>query len=131
MTVDGSCPPQQTDLDYFVALESSVWEALKTGEKSIESRLLADDFIGVYASGVEAKQDHIGQLDDGPTVLNYEIEQPQLHRVQLDAVLLIYQASWWRPARPDIPYRYHISSLWQYRDGRWRNRFSQDTAVEP
>ena len=40
------------DLDSFIELESSVWDALRRGDAEEDARLLADDFLGVYPQRV-------------------------------------------------------------------------------
>jgi len=37
--------------EFFVALESRVWDALVRGDADADADLLATDFLGVYATG--------------------------------------------------------------------------------
>jgi hypothetical protein len=115
-------------LERFVDLESRVWDALVRGDAEADLRLLAPDFVGVYATGVADRGEHAGQLADGPTVESYSIEAPQLMRLSDEAVLLVYRARYRRPhvAHEESMY---VSSLWCERAGEWRNVFSQDTAA--
>jgi hypothetical protein len=122
------------NVDDFVRLEREVWEALLHGDPAADARMLSDDFLGVYPSGFADRQAHVAQLTDGPTIAAYEITEPHVMQVSNDAVLLSYRAVYRRPAtRPladegvcaqEVMY---VSSLWNCRDGRWINVFSQDT----
>lgn len=114
------------DLEEAVALETEVWEALRTGDAAADRALLSGDFIGVYPSGFAGRADHAGDLADGPTVHEYAIHDARLLVLTDDHVLLSYRAVSRRhaEAEPDTQY---ISSLWSRRGDRWRNVFSQDT----
>ena len=117
---------EQPTLAFILGLERQVWEALKSGNREADARLLSDEFVGLYASGVGSKEEHVGQLDGGPTVVAYEITDPQLLILHEDMAMLIYRAKWWRPGKVD-PTVYYISSIWQLSDQGWMNIFSQDT----
>ena len=52
------------NLDVFVELESQVWDALRRGDAEEDTRLLAEDFLGVYP--VDLPGDRI-TLDSWPT----------------------------------------------------------------
>lgn len=111
---------------FFVARETEVWQALASGDAEADRALLSSDFLGVYPSGFADRDDHAAQLADGPTVVSFEIREPQLRVLTADHVLLSYEARWGRVAgaEPDIVY---ISSLWSRIEGAWVNVFSQDT----
>jgi hypothetical protein len=115
------------DLDAFVALETAVWQALVDGDAAADERLLADDFVGVTPTGLSARDDHVGQLDSGPTVAAFELGDARLLVVSDSAAMLIYRAVYQRVGAGDGPESMYVSSLWCERDGRWRNVFSQDT----
>jgi hypothetical protein len=112
--------------DFFVSLETRVWEALAAGDGAADGALLSLDFLGVYPSGFSDRDDHVAQLADGPTVATYEIRDARLRELTDDHVLLSYEASWRRT--PDgVSETMFISSLWSSVDGEWINVFSQDT----
>lgn len=116
-------------LQEIVALETAVWEALRNGDPSADERLLAPDFLGVYPTGLAGLSDHAGQLDDGPTVVEFSIDSPVLKVLTDDDVVLVYEA---RYRRPDGPAEcMYVSSIWCRRAGEWRNVFSQDTPPGP
>jgi hypothetical protein len=118
-------------MEFFVELESQVWNALSRGDADADHALLSSDFLGVYATGFADRSDHTDQLADGPTVASYSITNPRLIHVSDSAVLLCYRAEC--RARSGADETMYISSLWTERDGRWLNTFSQDTlaSAEP
>jgi hypothetical protein len=110
----------------ITAYERKVWDALVAGDRDADAALLSAHFLGVYPDGFAGKPDHCGQLDHGPTVHSYELQETQLMPLGPDHVLLSYRANFRRSATSgqDIMY---VSSIWQ-RDGqKWINIFSQDT----
>lgn len=115
--------------EFFVELESQVWDALVRGDADADRDLLASDFVGVYPTGFADRSDHANQLVDGPTVASYSITDARLIRVSDAAVMLCYRADYrrLRDGSPGSSETAYISSLWIECDGRWRNIFSQDT----
>jgi hypothetical protein len=111
---------------FFVDLESQVWEALVSGDADAEHELLSEDFLGVYPSGFVTRAEHVDELSDGPITTSYSIEDARLIEISADAVLLCYRADH-RPVGRAEPESMYISSLWVERDGRWWNTFSQDS----
>jgi hypothetical protein len=121
--------PHEISVEFVVALESRVWDALVHGDSDADHALLARDFLGVYPTGFADRAGHADQLADGPTVASYAIAEAQLIHVSPMAVVLCYRADYRRllggvAQRPETMY---VSSLWVERDGRWLNVFSQDT----
>ena len=116
-------------VEFFVGLESEVWEALRRGDADADRALLTDDFVGVYETGFADRSEHAGELAHGPTVASYSIDEARLITVSPTAVMLCYRADY-RPVRSGVPgddATMFISSLWVERSGRWCNSFSQDT----
>lgn len=120
---------QIPDLAHFIALETKVWEALVRGDAKADAALLSDDFLGVYPSGFAGRTDHVGQLNAGPVMRDYTLDQARLMVIGADHALLSYRATYARVGG-EIEMMF-ISSLWQQRDGVWRNSFSQDTPAHP
>lgn len=120
------------NVDELIALESSVWEALRRGDSTADNELLAADFLGVYPTGFADRADHVEQLVDGPTVLEFAIHDAQMLEVSTSHVLLAYRAEYRRPGNKEAALEeMYVSSLWSNRDGSWVNVFSQDTPVDP
>jgi hypothetical protein len=116
-------------IDFFVELETQVWEALVRGDADADCALLTSDFVGVYATGFADRSMHAAQLVDGPTVDSYSITDTRLIRVSTTAVVLCYRANYCpvRDGRPGRGETMFVSSLWIEHDGQWLNGFSQDT----
>ena len=122
------------DLEVLIELETKVWDALRRGDAEADSRLLAEDFLGVYSSGFANRADHVGQLANGPTVAEFEMHDARLMVLSDSNVLLSYRADWRRliAGEPGSTESMYISSLWSRRAGKWVNVFSQDsTAMFP
>ena len=121
------------DLAFFVAIEKEDWEALKHKDKVAASRLLADDFTGLYDTGFSTKSEWIKQMDDQYTIDDYTIEDAKLLRPSPSTALLLYNSRC-KGSGAWAEYCSHvqrISDLMVQRDGRWFDLFSQDTeAVE-
>ena len=117
---------REHDIEPFISLETAVWEALANGDGAATRRLLSDDFLGVYTVGFADRAAHVAQLADGPTVSDYSLSEARLMVLSDDMVLLAYRAEFRRPEEAD-PESVLISSIWQEREARWVNIFSQDT----
>ncbi len=113
-------------MDFFVSLESMVWDALVEGDPTADRALLADDFLGVYPTGFADRSDHTDQLLDGPSVSDYEIRSARTRTYGDGIVLLAYEAIFRRTGR-SAEERMFVSSLWHKRGNGWINVFSQDT----
>lgn len=114
------------DVQFFIALEEQVWQAQVTGEAAAERELLPADFLGVDTGGFNDLERHLSQLADGPVTADFALSEARLLWVGEDAVLLSYRADARAPGAVHEEC-FYISSLWQRREGRWWNTFSQDT----
>lgn len=113
-------------MEFFVGLETRVWDALVSGDGSADRDLLSEDFLGVYPTGFADRDQHVDALAGGPTMSEYALAEARLTRICDDTVLLSYRAEYSQPGLEGRATMY-ISSLWQQREGRWWNTFSQDT----
>jgi hypothetical protein len=122
---------EQFTVEYFIALESQVWEAFIAGDAEADRRVLAPNFIGVYSTGFSDRDEHCEPLRKGPLARRYEIKEPRILVLSESLVMLLYLAVWERvSASPESPPdRMYVSSLWQKVDSHWNNVFSQDTAA--
>jgi hypothetical protein len=117
------------EASFFLELESKVWEALVSGDMKADASLLADDFLGVYSSGMAGKEEHAAQLMAGPTVANYSLSDAIILLLAEDTILLSYLARWTRIANGKQEAMY-ITSIWKKTGQIWLNIFSQDTKAE-
>lgn len=119
----------QYDLNFFIALEKQVWEALKNGDVNADANLLSDDFLGVYEDGLSSKEDHLEQLRNGPVISSYEIGSAQLIQLGPEIVSLTYSATaiFLKKRTQDTQNLFYITSIWARRLNKWVNIFSQDT----
>ena len=113
-------------LDDIVACEVKVWEALVKGDPQADGAMLTEDFLGVYTSGFSDRAGHMAELSDGPTMAEYRLSEAQLKWLGKKRVTLSYRADYRKPGSEAWEAMY-ISSIWELRDGRWLNSFSQDT----
>jgi hypothetical protein len=116
-------------IDDFMRLETSVWEALMGGDADADGRLLSTDFVGLYPTGFAGREDHVGQLSNGPTVAEFRLTEERLLVLSDTAVVLAYRAEYLRAGRASTSEHeaMYVSSIWCRRDGEWVNVFSQDT----
>jgi hypothetical protein len=117
------------EIEHFIELERAVWQALKDGDAATDARLLSDEFLGVYATGIASKSDHVGQLQRGPSVAWYDLSRPQMMILAERVVALSYFARWARAPISDTtePESMYVTSIWRLEQGVWKNVFSQDT----
>jgi hypothetical protein len=115
------------DLASMLVLETRVWEALINGDAAADAALLTPDFLGVYPSGFAGRADHCDQLNDGPVMAHYQLDQARLMVIGRDHVLPSYRATYRRLGVAATDEAMFVSSLWERSGKRWLNSFSQDT----
>ncbi len=120
------------DLAFFVELETRVWNALMRGDAAADESLLASSFLGVYGSGFASKQEHVRQLENGPTVESFSIEIPRLMELGPSIAVLSYRVLWSRPSNDQLQNKstMYVTSIWQKLGDVWLNVFSQDTPAQ-
>lgn len=121
------------DVGFFVELETQVWHALVIGDAVADDRCLSEDFLGVYPSGFATRSEHVDQVGEGPSVVDYQLSDTRITVVSAEAVMLSYLATYTRPGNtgePPAAEAMYVSSLWCNRDGAWINTFSQDTPAD-
>ena|ERR1700730_17788267 len=126
-----AAPSKHPANPFFIEKEKEVWEALKHKDKAAATRLLADDFVGMYDFGFSTKSEWIKQIDEQYTVDAYTIENPKVLRPSPSTALLLY-ASTCKGTGAWGDYCSHttrIADLWVERSGQWFDLFSQDTTA--
>ncbi len=116
-------------VDLLVRLETAVWDALVTGDRDADEALLSDDFLGVYPTGFATRADHVGALDGGPSMHDFAIDSIRVVEMGDGAARITYAANF-RRSESSPEERMYVTSLWERRDGRWLNTFSQDTPAD-
>lgn len=106
--------------------EQRVWDALVTGDAASDMVLLDPGFIGVYSDGFAGRDEHVGQLDEGPTITSYTLSEVTVKPLGEDHALICYRATFQRSAR-NTSEQMLVSSIWRNEKNRWVNIFSQDT----
>ena len=119
----------ETLLADLKAHETRIWEALVSGDAQTDAYLLHPDFLGIYPDGFAGKSDHVGQLDDGPSVARFEIDRARAIRLGSQHASLSYRATFARPDSEDEE-RMYITSIWQRAGEGWVNLLSQDTPAD-
>ncbi|MDF0599495.1 DUF4440 domain-containing protein [Psychromarinibacter sp. C21-152] len=117
------------DLSFFLDLETRVWQALADGDAAADAALLAPEFLGVYSTGFAGRDEHTGQLSQGPTVAAFSLSGARILPLGPGRVLLAYRADYTRVGA-SVAEAMYVSSIWEERDGTWRNTFSQDSAAD-
>lgn len=117
-------------LSALLAAETLVWQALATGDTESDRALLAPGFLGVYPTGFAIRDDHAGQLANGPSISDWRIEDYRCLDLAPDLGLLCYRARFLRPGATEWEEMF-VSSLWQNGPHGWLNLFSQDTPAGP
>jgi len=114
---------------FFIAKEKEDWEAIKNRDKAAATRLLADDFVGMYDFGFFNKSEWVKQLDDHYTVDDYTIENAKVLHPSATTALLLYTSNCkGTGAWADFcSHTSRISDLFVERNGQWLGLFSQDT----
>lgn len=113
----------------ITAFERKVWDALVTGDSQADQRLLSDAFLGVYSDGFATKHDHSGQLEHGPTVQSYDLQDIKVRPLGAGHALISYRAIFLRTGHHSTPEVMFVSSIWQQDGENWINIFSQDTPL--
>lgn len=109
--------------------ETRVWDALVEGSSEADDAALHRDFLGVYPDGFANKDDHVGQLSDGPSVVRYALSDFRLRKLGHDHAVLSYRADYLRTGKKAQEAMY-VSSIWQREADGWFNILSQDTRAE-
>ena len=108
--------------------ERRVWDALVSGDAETDAALLDPAFLGVYPTGFARREDHLAQLDEGPSISSYSLSDFRVLQMGQDHAALSYLAEFQRP-RGGLGEKMYVTSIWERRAEDWINIFSQDTPV--
>ena len=114
------------ELAKLLAAETSVWEALRSGDAAADERALDPAFLGVYPDGFSGKDAHVAQVADGPSVQSFRLSDARMLALGPGLALLAYRSDYRRPGG-GVDEAMYVSSIWRRGDAGWVNLFSQDT----
>lgn len=114
----------------ILALEHRGWQSLCRGDGAeFYGRLMTADAVMVLAHGLVLDREAVvASLDDAPAWQRYEISEERYIELDEHDVILVYTG---RASRDDGETSFHalMTSVYTYRDGRWRLALYQQTPV--
>ena len=126
-------PGDERLLAELTALERSSWEATLKDDKEFFRTYMAPEFKGFFADGtVAGREEFIRNMDDFHLV-KYTMGDVSLLRINEDAVMVLYRASFEgvHKGKTLSTSGVESSSLYVRRDGKWLEIFYQETATPP
>jgi hypothetical protein len=109
----------------------SEWDAFQKKDKKAYSDLLADDFAAVEDDnqGMRTKTAAAGEVDRS-NINKYNLYALKVIPLNPNAALVTYELTMLFP--PKVKFRFKrvlVSELWVKRDGKWLERYYQETHV--
>ncbi|MFN0122571.1 MAG: nuclear transport factor 2 family protein [Blastocatellia bacterium] len=106
--------------------EKAVWEAIKNKQFDEARKAWADDYTGVYDTGMRtAAQDlaDVRNLD----VQSYEMKDVKVTIASKDTAVITYQAMMkGKAGKQDVSGAYNVASVWVEREGQWLTQMHTD-----
>lgn len=125
-------PKAQTPLEKLMeANVKAEWEAFKNKDKKAYSDLLAEDFVGVEDDndGQRAKWKAVREIDVS-VVNSYNLFALKVLPLNPNAALVTYELTMIFPPKAVVRFkRVLVSEIWVKHDGRWKERYYQETHV--
>lgn len=116
------------------ALEANVkaeWDAFKNQDKQAFADLLAEDFMAVEDDnqGMRNKSVAVAEVDRA-LVSNYSLFAVKVLPLNETAALVTYELTMQFPPRAQVRFkRVLVSEVWIKRNGKWKQRYYQETRV--
>ena len=107
------------------------WDAFQKKDKKAYSDLLADDFVAVEDDnqGMRTKIAAAGEVDRS-TIHKYYLYALKVVPLNPNAALVTYELTMLFPPQVKVRFkRVLVSELWLKRDGKWLERYYQETRV--
>jgi hypothetical protein len=124
--------PTHTKLqDRLEANIKAEWDAFKNRDKKTYGDLLADDFAAVEDdnTGMRTKSAAVGEIDHS-VVASYNLFALKVIPIAQNAALVTYELTMQFPPQAQVRFkRVLVSELWLQRDGKWKERYYQETRV--
>jgi len=130
----GSVPASASASKLQTLLEANVkaeWDAFQKKDKKAYSDLLADDFAAVEDDnqGMRTKDAAAAEVDRS-NINKYNLYALKVIPINPSAALVTYELTMLFP--PKVKFRFKrvlVSELWLKRDGKWLERYYQETHV--
>ena len=128
----GQTPVQPELNNMFESKVRAEWDAYKNKDKKAFADLVSDDFVGVEADGQGTRTKAQAMVEvERSNVANYALFAVKVIPIGSDAALVNYENTMEFPHWAKMRYlRVYISELWMKRDGQWKMRHAQETAVK-
>ena len=107
------------------------WEAFKNKDKKAYSDLLDDDFVAIEddAKGMRNKDRAVEEIDRS-VVTSYNLFAFRVLPLNPNSALVTYELTMLFPRTAQVRFkRVLISEIWWKREGKWKMRYYQETAV--
>ena len=110
-------------LEELATLEARSWVAWKAQDAAFFEDFLADDHLEVGPNGVLGKRDVVAFIaSHACEVKSYELTAPTVTQISSTAAVLVYRAEQdTRCGGRPVPSPTWATSIYAFRDGRWRN----------
>jgi hypothetical protein len=121
-------PVEQT----LIALERQSWVAWQQHDGAYFERFLADDHVEVHGTGVLRDPHGVAAHVASPAcvVRSYSLDQFQFTQFDADTALLTYRAAQDTDCGAfHVPSPVWVTSLYELRDGEWRNALYIHTPI--
>jgi len=116
----------------ILAKEKEVWELSVREDWDGWSKLMAEDTLPVYSDGYASKAEVLQALHSSSdpqhsSNLHYSMDDVRVIPVG-EAGLIVYKVSTdSKEGEKTVSRQFYVSSLWQKHEGKWLNRFWQET----
>lgn len=116
-------PIEEAPLEDLVGLEAQSWVAWKAQDAKFFESFLADDHLEVGPNGVLGKAEVVAFIrSHACEVKSYELSAPTVTQISPTAAVLVYRAEQdTRCGGHPVPSPTWATSVYAFRDGRWRN----------
>jgi hypothetical protein len=116
----------------LVEIETSLWEAWKTGDLAVFEARLVENALQNGASGVTAGRAQLVDMmrETSCDVAEYSLSDFQLHRITDDTAILTYRGRQTAScAGETLPGEVWSSSVFVRQGGQWLNALYQETPI--
>jgi ketosteroid isomerase-like protein len=99
--------------------EAAVWEAVKNKQVDAIKRVMTDDYVGVYDSGANGRDDELKAISS-QTLRSYRVDDLKVHRIDPANVIVTYKAVVDGDMNgKSVSGTYNTMSVWHRVGNRW------------